>query len=259
MYIYICLYFHSCWLEYKIQIELQITCNLYTDIYTGSTQQYIMITVVDDIDSLQVQLTGSPRDRHAKTHAGPPTGIPQPGPWLVGGCSASQSEARPENPRQPTRIHAWDSPGITLPRYVHITVLEYLCTFGISLDTLNVWNMQFGDKLISTLECIGLQIRTVWDVRPHAMTCDLYQLPWHSAKHLIQQSMYCCESPREWDIEKGYALHHRVSAHNIIGIAGTWSCIADLLAECHSRWQPHSEFCLYWWGYELLFATKRLR
>ena len=25
------------------------------------------------------------------------------------------------------------------------------------------------------------------------------------------------------------------------------------------RWQPHSELCLYCWGYELLFATKRLR
>ena len=97
-----------------------------------------MITVMGNIDSLEVQLTGSPRDRHAKIHAGPPTGIPQPGPGLVGGCSASQSEARPENPRQPTRIHAWDSPGITLPRYIHITVLEYLCTFGISLYTLNV-------------------------------------------------------------------------------------------------------------------------
>ena len=101
IYIYIYVFIStSCWWAYKIQIELQITCNLYTHICAGSTQQYIMITVTDEIDSLQVQLTGSPRDRHAKTHAGPPTGIPQPGLWLVGGCSASQSEARPENPRR---------------------------------------------------------------------------------------------------------------------------------------------------------------
>ena len=131
--VYICLYFHQ--LLMSIQ-NTDRTSNhmqlIYIYIYAGSTQQYTMITVMDDIDSrLQVQLTGSPRDRHAKTHAGPPTGIPQPGPWLVGGCSASQSEARPENPRQPTRIHAWDSSGITLLRYIHITVLEYLCTFGI--------------------------------------------------------------------------------------------------------------------------------
>ena len=112
-YIYIHIYIYVCvcvfistswWWAYKIQIEVWITCNLYTHIYAGSTQQYSMITVTDDIDSLQVQLTGSPRERHAKTHAGPPTGIPQPGPRLVGGCSASQSEAWPENPCQPTRI-----------------------------------------------------------------------------------------------------------------------------------------------------------
>ena len=135
--------------------------------------------------------------------------------------------------------------------YIQITVLEYLCTFGISLYTLNVWNMQCEGRLFSTLEYIDLQILTVWDVRPHAMTCDLYQLPWHFAKHLIQQPRYCCESSRERDIEKRICIASSslCSQHNPHCLHLNCNCIAAMATTLR--------IVLVRMGYKLLFATKR--
>ena len=129
--IYICLYFHQLLMSIW---NTDITLNhmqLYTHIYASSTQQYIMTTVTDNMDSIQIQLTGSPRERHAKTHASPPTGIPQPGLRLVGSCAASQSEDRPENPRQPTQIGI--APRNYSPDYIYRSQLLNIYVHLVSL------------------------------------------------------------------------------------------------------------------------------
>ena len=149
----------NCWWVYKIQIALYITCNLYRQIPHNNTLSSLLLTIRI---IYRFRGLGHPRERHDKTHAISPTRIPQPGLRLVGGCAANQSEARPENPHQPTRIGPSRS---STPEMIHTTVLGYLCTFAISLHTLNVWNMQCGGKFISTLRYTGLQIRAVCAVR----------------------------------------------------------------------------------------------
>ena len=100
-----------------------MTCNLYTHEYAASTQQYIMITILDDLDNLQVsrgldhQENAMPKPMPARQQ-----GFPQPGFGLV-------TVVPPANQKSGWRIPA---------NQRKFTAFGYFSTFDTFLYKLNV-------------------------------------------------------------------------------------------------------------------------